>query len=602
MNHQRSPRCLCAASLAAALLLVFPAEAAPPVPPLPECADPVTPETLSPGQQAIGFTVREGDLVESFSVEILGVDRGAQGPGKDLIVVDTSGPVIDEGGGGISAGMSGSPVYTEDGKLIGAICCGFSFGPTSIGGVTPAPDMLRVFAEGVAAAAEQGSAVARLGPGSRARIARAQGVAASSVPGEMGRLKVPVSVSGNPRPEQLSALRDVLSGAGASVIVTRGASATVPLGPPSARLAPGDAIGAALSFGDVTMAATGTTTYVCGGKAVAFGHPFLFTGPAVIGATRARVLGIVDDPALGPFKFAILAEPVGIVDRDRFSAIRAVFGAEIPTIPVTQDTTALDTGNQRLGARTDVVGSTGTPGGRRLFAGIAFQHSVTNIDQTFDQIGPGSAGISWTISGVRTGSGQPFALARGNRWTSADDISFAATDELFVALNELASQDFEPIELTGLAVDDVSVEQTVRRYRIERVLWARNGRRFANVDRLRVRRGDTVRARVELRALDDGSLRTERMSFRVPGGRRRGVIQITGGAALAAEEAGVVGEEGEGEAEPDSLDALLADLVSAPRNDALIGRASFRRAPIVLIEDRVVIGSGRLRLTIARRR
>ena len=233
---------------------------------------------------------------------------------------------------------------------------------------------------------------------------------------------------------------------------------------------------------------------------------------------------------------------------------------------------------------------------------FAVGHSFTNINQTFDQIGPGSAGISWTISGVRTRSGQPFALARANRWTSSEDIAFEATDELFVALYELASQDFEPIEFTGLAVDDVSVEQTVRRYRVERVLWARNARRFADVERLRVRRGDTVRARIELRALDDGSLRTERMSFRVPGGRRRGVIRIAGGATLAAEQAGVVGTDEEGEAEPDSLDALLADLVSAPRNDALIGRASFRRAPIVLIEDRVVLGSDRVRLTIARRR
>ena len=598
MNHPRSLRCYCAAPLAAALLLAFPVEAAPPVPPLPECAEQVTPETLSPGQQAIGFTVREGEQVERFDVTILGVDRGALGPGKDLIVVDTRGPVIDEGGGGISAGMSGSPVYTEDGKLIGAIAYVFSVGPSSIGGVTPAPDMLRVFAEG-AAPAEQGSAAARLAPGSRARIARAQGVAVSAVAEEMDRLKVPVTVSGNPRPEQLRALHDALTGAGARVIVNRGASATVPLGPPSARLAPGDAIGAALSFGDFTVPAIGTTTYVCGGQAVAFGHSFLFTGPTVIGATRARVLGIVADPTLGPIKRAILTEPVGIVDRDRFSAIRARFGVEIPTIPVTQDTTAPDTGNQRLGARTDVVGPTGTLLGRRLFAEIAFGHSFTNIDQTFDQVSGGSAGISWTISGVRTGSGQPFALARANRWTAPDDISFAATDELFMALDKLASQDFEPIEFTGLAVDDVSVEQTVRRYRIERVLWARNARRFSDMERLRVRRGDTVRARIELRALDDGSLRTERMSFRVPGGRRRGVIQIAGGATLAAEQA----EDGEVEpAAPDSLDALLADLVSAPRNDALIGRASFRRVPIVLIQDRVVLGSDRLRLTIARRR
>jgi hypothetical protein len=80
------------------------------------------------------------------------------------------------------------------------------------------------------------------------------------------------------------------------------------------------------------------------------------------------------------------------------------------------------------------------------------------------------------------------------------------------------------------------------------------------------------------------------------------MIRIVGGAALAVEQAAMAGTDGEAAAEPDSLDALLAGLVSAPRNDALIGRASFRRAPIVLIEDRVVLGSDRLRLTIARRR
>ena len=88
------------------------------------------------------------------------------------------------------------------------------------------------------------------------------------------------------------------------MIVTTGASAAVPLGPPSARLAPGDPIGLALSFGDLTAAATGTTTYVCGGKAVAFGHPLLFTGPTVIGATRARILRIVADPTFVSFKYA----------------------------------------------------------------------------------------------------------------------------------------------------------------------------------------------------------------------------------------------------------------------------------------------------------
>ncbi len=43
-----------------------------------------------------------------------------------------------------------------------------------------------------------------------------------------------------------------------------------------------------------------------------------------------------------------------------------------------------------------------------------------------------------------------------------------------------------------------------------------------------------------------GSQRTERMSFRVSGGRRRGVIQIAGGAAPADEEEEGMFEDEEG--------------------------------------------------------
>ncbi len=178
---------------------------------------------------------------------------------------------------------------------------------------------------------------------------------------------------------------------------------------------------------------------------------------------------------------------------------------------------------------------------------------------------------------------------------------FEATGELFEALDRLAFQELEPIEFTSLEVDDVSVERAVRRYRIARVLWARNGRRFADVDALRVNPGDKVRARVELRALDDPSVRTETMHFRIPSGPRRGTIRIVGGADLAEDEAEEFGEESEDGTGPSNLDALLADLVSTPRNDALIGRASFRRSAIVRIEDRVVTGSDRLRLSIGRR-
>ena len=205
--------------------------------------------------------------------------------------------MIDEGGGGISAGMSGSPVYTEDGKLIGAIAYVFSVGPSSIGGVTPAPDMLRVFAEG-AAPAEQGSAAARLAPaaglGSRARRA-------SRCPRWRRRWSPEGAGHGVRKPPPRAAPR-------ASRCPDRGRCPRDRQPRCERHRPPGTTVGEARAWrrdrsravlGDFTVPAIGTTTYVCGGQAVAFGHSFLFTGPTVIGATRARVLGIVADPTLG---------------------------------------------------------------------------------------------------------------------------------------------------------------------------------------------------------------------------------------------------------------------------------------------------------------
>jgi hypothetical protein len=85
-----------------------------------------------------------------------------------------------------------SPRCLGAARLAAALLWG-SPAEAALGGVTPVLGMLQVFAEGAAA---------RPAPCSRARIARAQGLAVSAVAEEMSRLKVPVSGSGNPRREQ----------------------------------------------------------------------------------------------------------------------------------------------------------------------------------------------------------------------------------------------------------------------------------------------------------------------------------------------------------------------------------------------------------------
>src|SRR5205823_2694267 len=93
------------------------------------------------GLKGVGRTVFEGDRIEEFQVEILGVLRSAIAPKQDLILARLSGGPLEKTG--VIAGMSGSPVYIE-GKLVGAVAIAFPFSKEPIAGVTPIQQMLRV--------------------------------------------------------------------------------------------------------------------------------------------------------------------------------------------------------------------------------------------------------------------------------------------------------------------------------------------------------------------------------------------------------------------------------------------------------------------------
>ena len=69
---------------------------------------------LRAGMKATAWTVFKGSKPESMDVEILGVLRGARGPGHDMILAQLHGAKPEYTG--VVAGMSGSPVY------IGSVC------------------------------------------------------------------------------------------------------------------------------------------------------------------------------------------------------------------------------------------------------------------------------------------------------------------------------------------------------------------------------------------------------------------------------------------------------------------------------------------------
>src|ERR1700674_3710736 len=95
---------------------------------------------VRPGMQGYAYTIFEGDQIEKFDLEVIGVLENFLGPKQAIILVQLKGPKVEHTG--VVAGMSGSPVYL-DGKLAGALSLKLGiFTKEAIAGVMPIEQML----------------------------------------------------------------------------------------------------------------------------------------------------------------------------------------------------------------------------------------------------------------------------------------------------------------------------------------------------------------------------------------------------------------------------------------------------------------------------
>jgi len=97
---------------------------------------------IKSGMKGIGKTVFHGTQIETFQVDIIDIVKG-EGGIAHFILANLSGDKIKEGGG-ISEGMSGSPVYIDD-RLIGAVSYAWEMSEHNICLVTPIHEMLEIF-------------------------------------------------------------------------------------------------------------------------------------------------------------------------------------------------------------------------------------------------------------------------------------------------------------------------------------------------------------------------------------------------------------------------------------------------------------------------
>ncbi|HET9671357.1 MAG TPA: SpoIVB peptidase S55 domain-containing protein [Actinomycetota bacterium] len=563
---------------------------------------------LEAGMTATAWTVVEGTEPVSFDVEILGVIPDGIAAGVDFVLIHTSGPVIDQTGG-IAFGFSGSPVYIGT-DLVGSVSYGFGAADQTFGGVTPAEDMLRLLSYpsgtdslGVAGAIRAPSFATRVRmPASvRASAAETLGTSVEQVPTVAEPLKLPLGVSGlNDR--AMRKFKRTLKLGGLPVVPYRaGAAGATELA--AQPLEPGDAVGGALSVGDLSAAGVGTVTAVCDDLVLAFGHPFNFDGaPGThpMAMYGAEVLAVIPDPSnlVGPFKIANLTELHGIVDQDRLLGIRGVEGVEPTGVPVTSVVSNPDLATIRDGETTIFRQELG---GFPVLPDIAAFHLLANEDVVFDRIGDGSVTLRFVIEGIGP-DGAPFRLVRPNIWFSDFDASFESIFELYGFLFQIQDNAFGPVVFTGVDIE-ASITQQELTSEIVKVRSASSLQPgLRERDRLRVRSGDTIRLEISL--LDEGALEPDVVELLVPVPRVRfgGALAIAGGAGDDC--LFCFFDEANGEEEgPATFADLLRELRRTPRNNDLVASLRVGRGEprtTTFRADAVILGSDVIEIVVDR--
>jgi hypothetical protein len=286
------------------------------------------------GMTATAWTVFTGSKPEPMEVEILGVLRGARGPGHDMILAQLHGAKPEYTG--VVAGMSGSPVYIGN-RLLGSLSYRIGqFSKDPIAGITPIEQMLEVRDLPIEA---EGSGIRDQKTGTPEPQLQ------ESAQDNFQAMETPLVMSGF-RPEAIRLWQQQMAGTGLEMVAAGGMGGssksseepsgeldTEPSAAAIASVVPGSAVSMQLVRGDLEIAATCTVTYIDPKQLLACGHPVLQAGPVSLPMTTAEVVATLASP-LNAFKIVNTGDWIGSFTEDRDSAVRGVLGLKARMIPV----------------------------------------------------------------------------------------------------------------------------------------------------------------------------------------------------------------------------------------------------------------------------
>jgi hypothetical protein len=441
------------------------------------------------GQHAIGKTVFQGNKIEEFQVEILGVLENV-GPRQSVILARLSGGPLAQTG--VMQGMSGSPVYI-DGRLVGAVALAFNFSKEPIAGIRPIEEMLAV-------GEPAGKQLAGKGP--EATPPRKVASNVDSFASQLIDIATPVSFSGfttgtlDQFAPQLKKL-----GLEPRQGVSSGGKLPSKLGTP-ASLRPGDMIAVELLSGDMSIGAEGTVTAVDGKSIYAFGHQFMSVGNTELPFARAEVLTLL--PNLNSsFKISSPLEWMGAITQDRSTSIYGELGRKADTIPMA--ITVKDGRRAPLSYHMQMIQD-------RVLTPYIIQTAVYSaMDATERTLGLASYSLR---GGVEFVNGAP-PLKLDNTYAGDFNVPLQASTGVASPLASILGAGFDALKIKSI---NLEIEASERK-------------RFLQVDQITtspklVHPGDSVEVAVTLTG-ENGLEVLKSVHYRVPVGAPEGTLSFT---------------------------------------------------------------------------
>jgi hypothetical protein len=460
---------------------------------------------LKPGMRGTGRTVFNGNNVEDFNVEILGVLDNI-GPKESLILARLSGGPLEHTG--VMQGMSGSPVYI-DGKLIGAVAMAFPFAKDPIAGIRPIEAMLRTSTAAtpppslpslIPAIPAARAALALNERDLTRRIPRPEPVLGAEA--RMIDIATPLSFGGFSR-ATLDAFAPQLRSLGLEPRqgVTSGGKLEPVMGNP-ADLKPGSMISVQLMAGDLSVGADGTVTHIDGNRVYAFGHRFLDIGSTALPFARAEVLTLLANTNTS-FKISSAKEWMGTIFQDRNTAVAGELGKRPPMVPVSL--TLARAGKTVENYQMQMVNDT-------LLSPLLLQMAVFSaIDATERTIGASSIRVTGQVEFQNAS-----APLRINNMFAADNGSpMLASLSAAVPVAFVMQGGFDSLQLKKVSLNLEAFDQK-KQLTIDGITASRHD----------VRAGERIDLNVSLTG-DNGAETVRHVEYQVPIGAEPGLLYFT---------------------------------------------------------------------------